>query len=261
MRRNDRIHDQLTREDGPVTRVIFPIIRSFGRPYRRYSTPNIMITAILITGILLVGGCAPGGWLDTPDDGEPGLEARVLATEMLPDSTARSRLPATADLTERRQLVDDTLVVASARELMELSEALGIPVQGVVRSELRDSYTESRGGRSHEAIDILVPRGTPVLSAADGTLLRLFDSKPGGLMVYATDTSRRFILLYGHLDGYAPGMVEGMKVARGQVIGYVGTTGNAPEDTPHLHFGILRGHPDVSWSKGVAVNPFPLLVR
>jgi len=169
--------------------------------------------------------------------------------------------PVTRVLTRSRDPGNDTVPVATSRELMELSAALGIPVQGVVQSELRDSYAEARGGRSHEAIDILVPRGTPVLSAADGTVLRLFDSKPGGLMVYATDASRRFILLYGHLDGYAPGLVDGMKVKRGQVIGYVGTTGNAPEDTPHLHFGILRGRPDISWSEGVAVNPFPLLVR
>jgi peptidoglycan LD-endopeptidase LytH len=154
----------------------------------------------------------------------------------------------------------DSGLTATPGELAALSAVLAVPVAGVERSQLRDTFEELRGDRPHEAIDILAPRGTPVLSATDGTLLRLFDSVPGGLMVYATDASGRFILLYGHLDGYAPGVHDGMRLVRGQVIGYVGTTGNASPDTPHLHFGILRGDPAVSWSSGVAANPYPLLV-
>ena len=142
----------------------------------------------------------------------------------------------------------------------DLTAELIIPVQGVVFADLVDTYTEARGTRVHEAIDILAPRGTPVLSAVDGTLLKLFNSKAGGLMVYATDLTERYILLYGHLDGYAEGLTNGMQLKRGQVIGYVGTTGNAPPGTPHLHFGILRGQPRVSWSAGEAVNPYPLFV-
>jgi peptidoglycan LD-endopeptidase LytH len=149
---------------------------------------------------------------------------------------------------------------AAPQELADLRARLEVPVQGVLRSELHDSYTESRGGRLHEALDIMAPRGTPVLSATDGRLLRLFNSRPGGLMVYATDTSERFILLYGHLDAYAAGLSDGMRLERGQVIGYVGTTGNAPDGAPHLHFGILRGNPNVSWWEGMPVNPYPLLV-
>jgi murein DD-endopeptidase MepM/ murein hydrolase activator NlpD len=145
-------------------------------------------------------------------------------------------------------------------ELASLGAQLIVPVQGVMRSGLLDSYNDARGTRVHEALDIPAPRGTPVLSATDGRLLKLFNSKPGGLMVYATDLSERFILLYGHLDAYADGLSDGMRLRRGQVIGYVGTTGNAPPNVPHLHFGILRGDPKVSWSKGTAVNPYPLLV-
>jgi murein DD-endopeptidase MepM/ murein hydrolase activator NlpD len=150
--------------------------------------------------------------------------------------------------------------VATPVELAVLSAALDVPVQGVTRAQLRDTYTEQRAGHIHEALDIRAPRGTPVLSSTKGRLLKLFNSQPGGLMVYATDASERFILLYGHLDRYADGLSEGMPLERGQVIGFVGTTGNAPPDTPHLHFGILRGQPNVSWSKGTAVNPYPLLV-
>ncbi len=145
-------------------------------------------------------------------------------------------------------------------ELAQLGAAMVVPVSGVDRSQLRDTYAEARGDRAHEALDIPAARGTPVLSAADGRLLKIFNSQAGGLMVYATDATERFILLYGHLDSYAEGLSEGMPLVRGQVIGYVGTTGNAPVGTPHLHFGILRGDPDVSWWTGVAVNPYTLLV-
>jgi murein DD-endopeptidase MepM/ murein hydrolase activator NlpD len=149
--------------------------------------------------------------------------------------------------------------VVAPNELATLSAQLIIPVKGVLRPQLRNTYAEPRGTRVHEAIDILAPRGTEIVSAADGRLLKLFNSKAGGLMIYATDPSERFILLYGHLDKYAAGLTNGMTLKRGQLIGYVGTTGNAPPNTPHLHFGILRGDPAVSWSKGDAVNPYPLL--
>jgi peptidoglycan LD-endopeptidase LytH len=144
-------------------------------------------------------------------------------------------------------------------DLAALRAVLVVPVAGVLRTQLRDSYDEMRGDRLHAAMDILARTGTPVLSAADGRVLKVFDSKPGGLMVYATDASERFILLYGHLDAYADGLRDGMPLARGQVIGYVGTTGNASSDTPHLHFEILRGQPAVAWWEGVPVNPFLLL--
>jgi murein DD-endopeptidase MepM/ murein hydrolase activator NlpD len=149
---------------------------------------------------------------------------------------------------------------ATASELAALRRLLIVPVEGVTKAQLRDTYTESRGTRAHEALDIRAPRGTAVLSAADGTLMRLFDSKTGGLMVYAADPTDRFVLLYGHLDRYAANLRDGMPLKQGQVIGYVGTTGNAPISTPHLHFGILRGKPSASWSRGMAVNPYPLLV-
>ena|SRR5688500_8857193 len=153
----------------------------------------------------------------------------------------------------------DSIGDVEARDIEALKRQLVIPVQGVTRSQLRDTYSEARGNRTHEALDIPAPRGTPVISAMDGKLMRLFNSRTGGLMVYAADPTDRFILLYGHLDRYADGVRDGMPLKRGQVIGYVGTTGNAPIGTPHLHFGILRGHPSTNWSRGVALNPFPLL--
>jgi murein DD-endopeptidase MepM/ murein hydrolase activator NlpD len=139
--------------------------------------------------------------------------------------------------------------------------ALLIPVQGIEASALRNTYDEQRGGgsRTHEALDIPAPRGTPVLSATGGRVLKLFDSKAGGRMVYAADSSERFILMYAHLDSYANGLAEGQPLRRGQVIGTVGTTGNAPPNVPHLHFALARSNDVKVWWKGAPVNPFPIL--
>ena len=139
--------------------------------------------------------------------------------------------------------------------------ALIVPVQGIEASALHDTYAEQRGGgsRTHEALDIPAPRGTPVLSATGGRVLKLFDSKAGGRMVYAADSSERFILMYAHLDSYAPGLAEGTPLKRGQVIGTVGTTGNAPPNLPHLHFAIARSNDVTQWWKGAPVNPYPIL--
>ena len=139
--------------------------------------------------------------------------------------------------------------------------SLIVPVQGIEPSALRDTYDEQRGGgaRTHEALDIPAQRGTPVLSATGGRVLKLFDSKAGGKMVYAADSSERFILMYAHLDSYAPGLAEGQPLRRGQVIGTVGTTGNAPPNVPHLHFAIARSNDVKVWWKGAPVNPYPLL--
>jgi murein DD-endopeptidase MepM/ murein hydrolase activator NlpD len=98
-----------------------------------------------------------------------------------------------------------------------------------------------------------------VLSATNGRVLKLFNSKPGGLMVYAADSTEHFILMYGHLDAYQPGLADGQPLRRGQQIGIVGTTGNAAANVPHLHFAIARSSDVKQWWKGAPVNPYPLL--
>ncbi len=146
-----------------------------------------------------------------------------------------------------------------AAALLLSSECLVIPVAGVSREALRDTYDEARsGGRPHDAIDILAPRGTPVLAAVDGTIRKLFTSKPGGLTIYEFDESGTFVYYYAHLDRYAS-IREGDRVHCGDVIGYVGTTGNAAANTPHLHFAVEKLPATKEWWKGVAVNPYPLL--
>jgi murein DD-endopeptidase MepM/ murein hydrolase activator NlpD len=151
--------------------------------------------------------------------------------------------------------------VPRGNELDSLALTLIIPVAGVKADELLDTFNEMRGARRHEALDIPAPRGTPVLSATDGRLERLFTSERGGLMVYASDASQRFILMYAHLDAYADGLSDGVALRRGQVIGYVGTTGNAPPNVPHLHFAIARSNDVERWWEGTPVDPLPLLKR
>ena len=148
-----------------------------------------------------------------------------------------------------------------APELDVLAKSLTIPVAGVKAEDLLDTFDDMRGTRKHEALDIPAPRGTPVLSATDGKLLRLYTSERGGLMIYAADASERFILMYAHLEGYADGMRDGVALRRGQVIGYVGTTGNAPPNLPHLHFAIARSSDVSKWWQGTPVDPYPLLSR
>jgi murein DD-endopeptidase MepM/ murein hydrolase activator NlpD len=110
--------------------------------------------------------------------------------------------------------------------------------------------------RRHEAIDILAPRGTEVLAVEDGEIAKIFTSDAGGLTLYQFDPSETFVYYYAHLDSYAPGLKEGMRLRKGDVVGTVGTTGNAPKNTPHLHFAIAKLDPDKRWWGGTALDPF-----
>lgn len=136
---------------------------------------------------------------------------------------------------------------------------LAIPVEGVRPGDLHNTFHEGRAGHRHEAIDIAAPRGTRVLAADDGTLVKLFNSVPGGLTIYQFDPDERFAYYYAHLDRYADGMHEGKRLRRGDVIGYVGTSGNAAADAPHLHFAVFRLGRDKRWWQGEPVDPFDAL--
>lgn len=139
------------------------------------------------------------------------------------------------------------------------ADAVIIPVVGARREDLRPMFHERRGSRQHRAIDIGAPRGTPVLAAIDGTVGKLFLSRPGGITVYQYDPGRAWIYYYAHLDAYAPGLVEGQQLRRGDVIGYVGSTGNAPPGAPHLHFSIEKLTEPGKWWKSEPIDPYPIL--
>lgn len=134
--------------------------------------------------------------------------------------------------------------------------SLLVPVRGIATDDLVSSFDDARGSRRHEAIDILAPRGTDVVAVEDGTIARLFTSAAGGLTIYQFDPTDTYVYYYAHLDSYAFGLKEGQAVRKGEVIGSVGTTGNAPKNTPHLHFGISKLDPDRRWWGGTALDPF-----
>ncbi len=136
---------------------------------------------------------------------------------------------------------------------------LTVPVDGVERDDLVDTFTDARGSRSHEALDIIAPRNTRVRAVDDGRIQKLFTSIAGGLTIYQFDPSGTFAYYYAHLERYADGLREGQTVDAGDVIGYVGSTGNASPDAPHLHFAIFRLGPERHWWKGEAINPYPIL--
>jgi peptidoglycan LD-endopeptidase LytH len=153
------------------------------------------------------------------------------------------------------------VIPKTAPEAKDLaSRELTVPVQGVGPDKLVRSYHDARsGGREHEALDILAPRGTPVVAVEDGTIAKLFNSKAGGITIYQFDPGQAYSYYYAHLDRYADGIKEGMPVRRGQVLGYVGTSGNAPKDTPHLHFAIFRLTAEKHWWEGTPIDPYDIL--
>lgn len=137
---------------------------------------------------------------------------------------------------------------------------LEVPVQGARREDLRGMFDDQRGAsRRHEAIDMLAPRHTPVIAVEDGTIARLFISDAGGITVYQFDPTSTYCYYYAHLEGYAAGLKEGDRVRRGDLLGYVGTTGNAPKDTPHLHFAIFQLTDQKQWWQGTPIDPYTVL--
>jgi murein DD-endopeptidase MepM/ murein hydrolase activator NlpD len=153
-----------------------------------------------------------------------------------------------------------TLASAEATALSADLKGLVVPVLGVRPDQLRDSFNDSRsGGRVHQAIDILAAQDTPVLATADGTVMKLHTSARGGIMLYHSDATGQLVYYYGHLSRYADGIAEGKQVKKGDVIAYVGDTGNAGPGNFHLHFGVSRMAAPGKWSGGEPINPYPLL--
>jgi murein DD-endopeptidase MepM/ murein hydrolase activator NlpD len=135
-----------------------------------------------------------------------------------------------------------------------------IPVASVRAEQLADTFLQGRAGgaRSHEALDIAAAHGTPVVAADDGKIVKLFKSRPGGITIYQFDPGSEYAYYYAHLAGYADGIQEGAAVRKGQVIGYVGSTGNASPEAPHLHFAVFLLGPLRQWWRGTPINPFAI---
>jgi peptidoglycan LD-endopeptidase LytH len=190
-------------------------------------------------------------WVDGLDDAgdgvirmEPG--ARAVATS---GEDSAVSIPPPSPTPTVGPPVSDAL---AGRDLL-------IPVDGVTSDQLVRSFSQARGSRVHEAIDILAPKHTAVKAVENGKIARLFSSKAGGITIYQFDPSEQFTYYYAHLDRYADGLAEGQTVQRGQVIGYVGVSGNAPKDTPHLHFAIFRLSAAKRWWEGTPIDPYDVL--
>lgn len=199
--------------------------------------------------------------------GLQGCEREPVRTVVLPPKAAPAPAPAAVEPAPAPEPAS-AAPLASVRSPGDSEGAqllaqrpLQVPVVGIAPADLRDSYEQGRGTRTHEAMDILAPTGTPVVAVDDGRIAKLFTSKPGGLTVYHFDPQGRLAYYYAHLDRYAEGLREGMDVKRGQVLGYVGATGNADPGTPHLHFAVFRLGPERRWWEGDPVNPYPAFRR
>ena len=255
------------------------------------------VFARVTIGLLAVAGCKLER--AAPDEtGTPQI-GREVAAPQWPDSTRDAagrpdkasimgdqRNPGQKAVSdprsgERVSLGRDTLAVQGASPVRVRRVSLGapvvtpadlrdlagrhllLPVAGFSADKLADTFAERRGAggvRAHGALDILAPRGTHVLSADGGRVIKVHTSRAGGLTVYAADPTERFIYFYAHLDGYRAGLAAGDRLRRGDLIGYVGTTGNAPPNTPHLHFAITRVNDvDREWWQGTAIDPRPIL--
>jgi murein DD-endopeptidase MepM/ murein hydrolase activator NlpD len=140
------------------------------------------------------------------------------------------------------------------------SRQIIVPVAGADMTRVEDSFNDPRDGdRVHRAIDILAPRGTPILSADDGRIMRMTTSALGGISMYTIDPEQRIVYYYAHMDHYNEAMSPGKTIARGDTLGFVGTTGNAPKNTPHLHFQVMRWPADGKYWNGEPIDPFELL--
>lgn len=142
--------------------------------------------------------------------------------------------------------------------------ALLVPVRGVARAQIVDSWGQSRanGQRTHEGTDIMAPAGAPVVAAAPGTVEKLFySSGGGGITLYVRSPDQRWSYYYAHLQRYAPGVVEGITVKAGDLLGFVGNTGNAGTGNFHLHFGMAQMQPGERWWQGQPINPYPMLAQ
>ncbi len=184
----------------------------------------------------------------------PTFEVRPVRDSALPAGTERTaKTTKTASLSAYRRSAQVQVAIDELR-----TRTLMLPIPNLTVDDLHDSFTHLRGdgSRRHWAIDIPAIRGTPILAVDDGTVIQMHESKQGGISLYATDPDQRFIYFYAHLDHYNDRMKEGLPLSRGDTIGYVGTTGNAVEGGPHLHFAIMMSSNIARWSTGTPLNPF-----
>lgn len=187
--------------------------------------------------ILTIGAAAGIGFFFGRQSGYPSVESSLMQEARAEKAESRP------DLRQRK---------------------LSLPIVSLKSGDIHDTFHQARGSgeRIHEATDIMAPRGTPVVAMDDGVIQKLFHSKPGGVTIYLFDNVKRYCFYYAHLDRYAEGLREGMNVRRGDMIGYVGSTGNADPGAPHLHLAVLELGPEKKWWEGnTPIDPYPVLME
>jgi murein DD-endopeptidase MepM/ murein hydrolase activator NlpD len=237
------------------------------RPDFKYLVASGLLGFVL--GAFVVASLGHVSWR-SPSLAQAAAVAAVGTTPVLAPLKEPARTPAATAVDEPPNAVvevpaptsgHDGVIPPTAPEARDLSaRKLLIPVEGITSDKLVRSYHDARtGGRLHEALDIIAPRNTPVLAVEDGTIAKLFISNAGGLTVYQFDPGQQYSYYYAHLERYADGLKEGDRISRGQVLGFVGTSGNAPKQTPHLHFAVYRLTPEKHWWEGTPIDPYDIL--
>jgi len=218
-----------------------------------------------------IAGAMIDGWLRTYGPPKPvqigtgevrvppdtsGKAAAISAPRVPPPSSAMSSPPPSSAVPGSPSVVSGlSRITGTAGELSH--SRLRVPIDGENIESLKGGFAETRGGsRPHEAVDMLAPRNTPVHAVENGTIAKLFTSKAGGLTVYQFDPAGHLCYYYAHLERYADGLKDGQAVSQGDVIGYVGTSGNAPPNTPHLHFAVFELNADKRWWQGRPIDPY-----
>lgn len=244
----------------------------FARPVQVASSPATGVPApgTVQPSPFTADATAPGAAIPA-DDMRAGAAADIdpAPSPHLPESGAETvpvpHTPPGARPADRPDALAGSADLARADADADAEDAddghgLRVPVAGIARDALWDTFEDARSeGRRHDAIDIMAPAGTPVLAATHGRIEKLFDSERGGLTIYQFEPSGRYAYYYAHLQAYAPGLSEGQRVRRGDLLGHVGSTGNADPAAPHLHFAIFRLGPERRWWEGEAINPYPYL--
>jgi len=234
--------------------MLFP---EFMRWAARQRTKTLLIVLIsllsLVAFLVWLNRRKGGGPLLTWSRSETIKPVPLASTEVTSHGSPTPSIPVSATSSPAN---------ASSSTPLVSPAGLIIPVAGVRADQLVDTFSEARSeGRVHDAIDIPAPRGTPVLAAANGKILKLFESKAGGTTIYQLSNDEKFIYYYAHLDRYAEGLSEGQTVTQSETIAYVGDTGNAGAGNYHLHFSIaITSDPKRYW-EGININPYPLLKK
>jgi murein DD-endopeptidase MepM/ murein hydrolase activator NlpD len=217
------------------------------RPPHSYAWVFYAGTGGFVAGMVVMAGLVA----IFPSAGRPSAGPAIEAPESARPSPVEEVRPSAVE--------SPPAMSANAVEVLR-NRRLDLPVKGATREDLRHTFDEQRGSsRRHEAIDMLAPTGTPIAAVEDGTIAKLLLSEAGGITIYQFDPSSTYVYYYAHLDAYANGLKEGDRVTRGDLLGYVGSTGNAPKDTPHLHFAIFQMTEKKQWWQGTPVDPYTVL--